>query len=76
MTAARLLRHVDAALAGERAAREAIERIEGGTSDSELLTRALCRVLADAGLPAVPPPVEAVAFMRAVQKALERGAAR
>jgi hypothetical protein len=57
--------------AGTAAAEVALLKLARDPSDSELLLRAFCRVLADAGYPFSIPPTAAVAFMERVQRQLE-----
>lgn len=69
----------DAAMAsieGERAANVALERIAAGTSDPELLTRAVLRALAADGRVMPAPPPTLAGFLRRVQKSIEEGAGR
>ena len=63
--------HAAAYLPGEAAADAALARITAGTSDPELLLRALCRVLAESGYPIASPPPALAGFCRRWQKHVE-----
>jgi hypothetical protein len=65
--------HVAERDAGAAAAEVAVLKIRRDPSDAELLTRAACRVLADAGYGfAAIPPAAFAAFMERVQRELQR----